>query len=83
MTKTTGTPTPSASSPGDATKTNDSSNQVTALLLDVLRNINREVRTTTELNGFASRAIENFRIISDDLRTVSDAPPPSPSSTRC
>jgi hypothetical protein len=54
----------SASDPG--------ANQVTALLLDVLRNVNREVQTTLELDATAQAAVDHFRAISLSLRTLAD-----------
>ena len=55
-------------------------NVVTALLLEVLRNVNREVettlesesRTTRDLEGNALKAVEHFRAISLSLRTPAD-----------
>lgn len=44
-----------------------SSQDVTALLLDVLRNVNREVTTTLELGPAAKAAVERFNAISADL----------------
>jgi hypothetical protein len=56
--------------------------EVTALLLQVLRNVNREVETTLEaenraastreLEGNAQKAVVHFREISRDLRTPAD-----------
>lgn len=55
-------------------------NEVTALLLEVLRNVNREVettlesesRTTRDLEGNALKAVLHFREISNSLRTPAD-----------
>jgi hypothetical protein len=43
------------------------SQDVTALLLDVLRNVNREVTTTLELGPAAKAAVVRFDQISTDL----------------
>lgn len=47
-------------------------NQVTALLLDVLRKVNREVKSTPELNAAACRAVANYESIARDLATLTD-----------
>jgi hypothetical protein len=47
---------------------------VTALLLDVLRNVNREVRCATVLDGRAAQAVADYRRIATDLRTLADGP---------
>jgi hypothetical protein len=44
-----------------------SSQDVTALLLDVLRNVNREVTTTLDLGPAAKAAVVRFDQISTDL----------------
>jgi hypothetical protein len=44
-----------------------SSQDVTTLLLDVLRNVNREVTTTLELGPAAKAAVVRFDQISTDL----------------
>lgn len=56
---TTPSPTPAPPPPG--------SQDVTALLLDVLRNVNREVTTTLDLGPAAKAAVERFNAISADL----------------
>jgi hypothetical protein len=60
-----------------------SPNEVTALLIEVLRNVNREVKTTLALEGKADFAVKHFRAISIELRTLADDPitssGPSPS----
>ena len=45
---------------------------VTQLLLDVLRNVNREVKTSLELTDKAKTAVEHFQAISLSLRTLAD-----------
>ena len=60
-----------ASYPGPGT------NDVTALLLEVLRNVNSEVKTTLELDGRAQAAVVHFQAISISLRTLTDDPPSS------
>jgi hypothetical protein len=57
-----------APSPGPAPSPAD----VTALLLEVLRNVNREVKTTLDLSGRAQAAVDHFRAISVSLRTLAD-----------
>lgn len=47
-------------------------NDVTALLLDVLRNVNREVKSTLALSTAAQAAILHFRAIAISLRTLAD-----------
>ncbi|HEV7476526.1 MAG TPA: hypothetical protein VGO02_02180 [Burkholderiales bacterium] len=54
--------------PGPAPSPTD----VTALLLEVLRNVNREVKTTLDLSGRAQAAVDHFRAISVSLRTLAD-----------
>jgi hypothetical protein len=63
---------------------NDPANDVLAVLLDLLRNANREVQAP-ELNPRATTAVENFRVIANDLATtrpfagpLPPAPPPAP-----
>jgi ABC-type methionine transport system ATPase subunit len=60
---------------------NPSSDQVTALLLDVLRNVNREVKTTLVLDGKAHDAVVNYQAIAADLRTLADGPVASSGGT--
>jgi hypothetical protein len=48
---------------------NDPASDVLAVLLDLLRNANREVQAP-ELNPKASAAVENFRVIANDLATT-------------
>lgn len=70
------------STPAAANTTPANPNDVTALLIEVLRNVNREVATTTPaLDGKADFAVRHFRAISIDLRTLADDPiiRPSPS----
>ncbi len=55
--------TPSPPPPGPPPTSQD----VTALLLDVLRNVNREVTTTLELGPAAKAAVLRFDAISADL----------------
>ena len=71
-----GAPAPGPASGPTAANTND----VTALLLEVLRNVNRQVESTRpadkgasrELEGNAQKAVEHFRQISLELRTPAD-----------
>jgi hypothetical protein len=51
-----------------------STNEVSALLLEVLRNVNREVQTALELEGKALLAVVHFQQISIQLRTLADEP---------
>ena len=75
-----------APAPGVASAT--SPTDVTALLLEVLRNVNREVRTSLDLPGRAQAAVDHFRAISISLRTLADgsafntAPGTTPPSRR-
>src|SRR5262249_8605566 len=63
-------PDPSTQSP--ATDPGPGAKEVTELLLDVLRNVNREVQTALELEGNALRAVLHCRAISLSLRTLAD-----------
>jgi len=56
------TPPPPTPTPGD----------VSAVLLELLRKINAELPITPPLEGRAQAAVENFRRISADLRTLAD-----------
>lgn len=60
----------SGSAPGAGPAT--SPTDVTALLLEVLRNVNREVKTSLDLPGRAQAAVDHFRAISISLRTLAD-----------
>jgi hypothetical protein len=44
-------------------------------LLDVLRNVNREVTAAAALDGKAQAAVAHFQAISASLRTLADGPP--------
>ena len=46
--------------------------ELTAALLDVIRNVNREVKTTLALDGKAAAAVAHFQAISASLRTLAD-----------
>jgi len=46
--------------------------ELTAVLLDLLRNVNREVKTTLALDGKAQAAVIHFQAISASLRTLAD-----------
>jgi hypothetical protein len=46
--------------------------ELTAALLDVLRNVNREVKTTLALDGKAAAAVAHFQAIAASLRTLAD-----------
>jgi|KBSSwiStaDraftv2_1062776.scaffolds.fasta_scaffold520887_2 hypothetical protein len=81
-------PNPSSSSSSSATRDAAQAttpapnpNDVTALLLEVLRNVNREVKTTLDLSGRALAAVERFRAISISLRTLADASASNPSTS--
>lgn len=66
-------PNPSTQAHAPARDHAANTNDVTALLLEVLRNVNREVETTTrELEGDAQKAVVHFCEISRDLRTPAD-----------
>jgi hypothetical protein len=56
------------------TKSAAAPNELTALLADVLRNVNREVRTSLALDGKAAAAVAHFQQISAELRTLADGP---------
>lgn len=60
--------------PGPAADAPYPSNDVGALLIEVLRNVNREVQTTLALDGKALAAVQRFQAISRDLRTLADGP---------
>jgi hypothetical protein len=45
----------------------DQSHDPSKLLLEILRNVNKEVRTNLELGDEAKLAVERFRLISADL----------------
>lgn len=47
---------------------------VSALLIEVLRNVNREVQTNLTLDGKALAAVRRFQALSRDLRTLADGP---------
>jgi hypothetical protein len=49
--------------------------ELTTLLLEVLRNVNREVQATPALDGRAQAAVAHFQAISASLRTLADGPP--------
>lgn len=56
-----------------------SPSRVEALLLEVLGNVNREVKTASALTGLALEAVKRFQEIAKDLRTRADAvDPPAP-----
>ncbi len=55
-----------------ATATTNPPGDVAALLLDVLNNVNRQVKTSLALDGKAQAAVERFRAISLSLRTLAD-----------
>jgi hypothetical protein len=68
-------PSPSSSAtrdPAPAPAPVPSPTDVTALLLEVLRNVNREVQTSLDLSGRAQAAVDHFRAISVSLRTLAD-----------
>ena len=58
----------SAAAPG-ATATAPPS-ELTALLLEVLRGVDREVKTRPKLEGVALLAVEHYRDIAEDLATL-------------
>jgi hypothetical protein len=51
--------------------------ELTQALLDVLRNVNREVKTTLALDGKAAAAVAHFQAIAASLRTLADGSPAS------
>lgn len=55
-----------------------SPNEVTALLLEVLRNVNREVQTTLALGEQADAAVKHYQAIAASLKTLADLPASSP-----
>jgi hypothetical protein len=59
-----------AAAPGQPPAPSD----ITAVLLDVLRNVNREVKTVLALDGKAHDAVVHFQAISASLRTLADGP---------
>lgn len=71
-----------AESPSPAASS--STDELVALLLQVMRNVDREVKTALELGTEAQAAVARFRAISADLATrpvatFANAPQPSPS----
>lgn len=61
-------PAPTAATVSASTNT-DPADDVLTVLLDLLRNANREV-VATALNPKAAAAVENFRVIAHDLSTT-------------
>ncbi len=62
-----------APNPGPAPGPNpDPTKDIVALLLNVLRNVDREVKTALELDGRAKAAVVRFQAISADLATLAD-----------
>jgi hypothetical protein len=61
--------------PAAAYARNDTANppaDLAALMLDVLNNVNRQIKTTPTLDGRTQAAVERFRAISRSLRTLAD-----------
>lgn len=56
-----------------STATTNPPNDLVALMLDVLNNVNRQVKTSLALDGNAQAAVERFRAISRSLRTLADS----------
>lgn len=81
--KKTTTTNPSTATTTDTTPTTGNSNDIAQLLLNVLRQVQSEVRTTRELGQEATQAIARFRAISADLATTPLIDPqPGQSGTR-
>jgi hypothetical protein len=70
---------PSAAAPSSAQPARTQAaagDDVAALLLSILRDVNRQAATSTpQLSINASAAVANFRLIAESLRTLADAAP--------
>ena len=80
--KSTNDPAPQRASPDPAYAPAVATNELTQLLLDLLRNVNSEVKTTLALDGRAQAAVAHFQAISLSLRTLADGPTSSFSGGR-
>lgn len=65
-----------------AVSSTDSSQDATQLLLKILRNVDREVKTTCELPQDARNAIIRFRSISADLAVPDVITPQEPGAAQ-
>ncbi len=72
----TAAPAPSPSPVQPARPQAAASDDVAALLLNILRDVNRQAATNTpQLSINANAAVANFRLIAQSLRTLADAAP--------
>ena len=65
-----------------AASSTDTSQEATQLLLKILRNVDREVKTTCELPQDARNAIIRFRSISNDLAVPDVISPQEPGAQK-
>ena len=61
---------PTAEAAAEAVRSQNPNQDVAALLLQVLRNVDREVKTTLQLSVEAQLAVDRFRAISLALSTT-------------